>query len=218
MNNKDPVFRSLAIIEENIQKKLTVESLAHSIHLSGSRYQRLFREVTGDSVMNYVTRRRLALAAADLAETNESILDIALKCGYDSHEAFTRSFRAHMGVSPREYRKHRLSVCPAKNRKEKYPMTYSKKIDEIIRNMNRLIVRIRDTAEYTRKNRDAAPDAAAFYSAFWDLIAADADDIADELSAIMSRITDIPQHPAFLPQGRNPEAGTPAERGAKKFF
>ncbi|MCM1190457.1 MAG: hypothetical protein NC541_14325 [bacterium] len=74
-------------------------------------------------------------------------------------------------------------------------MTYSKKIDEIIRNMNRLIVRIRDTAEYTRKNRDAAPDAAAFYSAFRDLIAADADDMADELSAIINRITDIPQHP-----------------------
>ncbi|MCM1190458.1 MAG: AraC family transcriptional regulator [bacterium] len=127
MNNKDPVFRSLAVIEENIQKKLTVESLARSIHLSGSRYQRLFREAVGDSVMSYVIRRRLALAAADLAETDESILDIALKYGYDSHEVFTRSFRAHMGVSPREYRKHRLSVCPEKTRKEKYPIDVFKK-------------------------------------------------------------------------------------------
>lgn len=72
-NNKNPVFRSLAVIEENIQRKLTVESLAKSIHLSRYHYQRLFREIMGDSVMRYVSRRRIALAAADLTETDESI-------------------------------------------------------------------------------------------------------------------------------------------------
>lgn len=193
-NDRDPVFCSLAVIEENIQKKLTVKALADSIHLSRFHYQRLFREALGDSVMGYVTRRRLALAAADLAATDESILSIALKYGYDSHEGFTRSFRAHMGVSPKEYRKYHSSICSTKTGKEKKIMTYSKTTDEIIRNLNYLIVRTRNVAEYTRKNKEMAPEA-AFYSEFWDVAAAGADAMANELGAVLERVTVISRHP-----------------------
>lgn len=195
MSNKEPVFRSLAVIEENIRKKLTVESLADSIHLSRYHYQRIFRETMGESVMGYVSRRRLALAAADLAETDESILTIALKYGYDSHEGFSRSFRSHMGVSPREYRKYHLSIYTTKTGKEQTTMTYSKTTDEIIRNLNNLIAQIRETAEYTRKNKAAAPDAAAFYSGFWDVIAANTDAIAEELGTVLERIINLLQRP-----------------------
>lgn len=193
MSNREPVFRSLAIIEENIRRKLTVEGLAGSIHLSRYHYQRLFRETMGESVMGYVNRRRLALAAEDLAETDESILAIALKYGYDSHEGFSRSFRAHMGVSPREYRKYHLSGYAAKTRKETV-MNYSKTMDEIIRNLNNLIAQIRETAEYTRKNR-AASGTAEFYSGFWDAVAASADGIAEELGTVLKRITNLQQRP-----------------------
>ena len=98
MDHKTPIFRSIAIIEERIHEKLTVEALADSIHFSRFHYQRLFREVVGESVMRYVTRRRLSLAAEDLAKTDAPILYIALKYGYDSHEGFTRSFHSFMGV------------------------------------------------------------------------------------------------------------------------
>ena len=188
-NNKNPVFRSLAVIEENIQRKLTVESLAKSIHLSKYHYQRMFREIMGDSVMRYVSRRRIALAAADLTETDESILAIALKYGYDSHEGFTRSFRAQMGISPKDYRKYHLSVPTVKKQKEKTTMTDSKTIDEIIRSLNNLIVQIREVTAYTRKNKTAAPDTAVFYSEFWDTVATGADAMADELGAMSERIT-----------------------------
>lgn len=195
MSNKEPVFRSLAVIEENIRKKLTVESLADSIHLSRYHYQRIFRETMGESVMGYVSRRRLALAAADLAETDESILTIALKYGYDSHEGFSRSFRTHMGVSPREFRKYHLSIYTTKTRKERTTMTYSKTTDEIIRNLNNLIAQIRETAEYTRKNKAVAPDAAALYSGFWDAIASSTDALADELGTVLECITNLSQRP-----------------------
>lgn len=194
MSNCEPVFRSLAVIEENIRKKLTVDSLADSIYLSRYHYQRIFREIMGESVMGYVSRRRLALAAADLAETNESILSIALKYGYDSHEGFSRSFRAHMGVSPREYRKYHLSNYITKTRKETV-MTDSKTTDEIIRNMNHLIAQIGETAEYTRKNSAASPDGAKIYSGFWDVIAASAEAIAEELGKVLERITSLRQRP-----------------------
>lgn len=194
MDNTNLIFCSLAVIEENIHEKLTVESLAASIHLSKFHYQRMFREAVGDSVMRYVTRRKLSLAAEDLAKTDASILDIALKYGYDSHEGFTRSFRSHMGVSPKEYRKYHLSINSPQTKKERNTMFYSKTTDEIIQNLNNMIVQIKETAAYTRQNKETnARDAATFYSGFWEAIAANTDTLADELTMVLSRVTDITQ-------------------------
>lgn len=119
MSDRTPIFRSLAMIEERIQEKLTVEMLAQSIHFSRYHYQRTFREVVGDSVMAYVTRRKLALAAEELMRTEDTVLEVALKYGYDSHEGFTRSFKAYLGVTPAEFRKYHPSVCFPRVRKEK---------------------------------------------------------------------------------------------------
>ena len=63
MNEKDPIFLSLAMIEERLQEKLTVEILAEGVHFSKYHYQRIFREAVGETVMGYVNRRRLFLAA-----------------------------------------------------------------------------------------------------------------------------------------------------------
>ena len=79
MNGKDPIFRSLAMIEDKIQERLTVEILAAGINLSKYHYQRIFREVVGDTVMGYVTRRKLYLAAEELAGTKDSVLEVALR-------------------------------------------------------------------------------------------------------------------------------------------
>lgn len=192
MNNESPIFRSLAMIEERIQEKLTVESLADSVHFSKYHYQRMFREAVGDSVMRYVTRRKLCLAAEELARKDANVLEIALKYGYDSHEGFTRSFRAHTGVTPTEYRKYhqfiwipsarpfgeqsiansnrKSSSCDRKEmfrlslmrRKEGENMMYTQNTDEMIRELNSLIVQTKETAAYTRKCKEALTDA-AFY-------------------------------------------------------
>ena len=194
MSKTDPIFHSLGIIEKRIQEKLTVESLAESSHLSQFHYQRLFREAVGESVMRYVTRRRLSLAAGELAGTDLSVLEIALKYGYDSHEGFTRSFRAHMGVTPTEYRRHHAFVAPINVQKERSAMTYSKAADDIIRELNGLIIQARETAARTRERPDSQP-VPAFYAPFWEFIAAQAEAMAEELSAALSRVTTLPQQP-----------------------
>ena len=194
MNRTDPIFHSLGIIEKRIQEKLTVESLAESIHLSKFHYQRLFREAVGESVMRYVTRRRLALAAGELAGSDLSVLEIALKYGYDSHEGFTRSFRSHMGITPTEYRKHHALVSPIKVQKERSAMTYSKAADEIIRELNGLIIQAREAAAHTREQQGGKP-VPDFYNPFWEFIAAQAETMTDELSTALSRVTELPQQP-----------------------
>lgn len=99
MNRQEPILKSLAVIEEKIQEKLTVESLAGSLHFSRYHYQRLFREAVGESVMRYVARRRIFLAAKELASTDLSILEIALKYGYDSHEGFSHSLEGITNIA-----------------------------------------------------------------------------------------------------------------------
>lgn len=191
MDNENTVFKSLAIIEENIREKLTVERLAESMHFSKYHYQRIFKEAVGDSVMRYVTKRKLTLAAAELVNTDDSILDIALKYGYDSHEGFSRSFKALMGITPKEYRKYYSSVGSPiiYAEREKSAMMYSKATNAVIRELNGLIVQTKETAVYLRENKACNQDIAGFYSDFWNYIADKTDVIADKLTKTFERLT-----------------------------
>jgi len=103
VDDKSAIFRSLELIENRISEKLTVDNIARAAYFSSNHYQRLFREIVGSSVMEYVTKRKLTLAGRKLLENNADIIDIALEYGYDSREGFSRSFKAYMGVSPTEY-------------------------------------------------------------------------------------------------------------------
>jgi len=151
VDNDNPVFRSLELIESRITEKLTVENIANAVYFSKYHYQRLFREAVGDSVMEYVTKRKLTLAGKALLDSNASIIDIAFEYGYDSREVFTRSFKAYMGISPTEYRKYGLTAISQKTIKERISMFYSKTTDEIIRELNELIAKAKELSGSARK-------------------------------------------------------------------
>lgn len=104
-------------VEANLDQSLTLAGIADKVHLSAYHFARLFRAATGDSLMNYVRGRRLSEAVRLLGEGTDSVLDIALACGFTSHEGFTRAFRKEFGISPITYRKnaHQFRV-PTKRR------------------------------------------------------------------------------------------------------
>lgn len=128
-----------------------------------------------------MTRRKLALAAEELMRTEDTVLEVALKYGYDSHEGFTRSFKAYLGVTPAEFRKYHPSVCFPGVRKEKSAMLYSKTADEIIRKLNRLIVEAGETAAYIRKHREDGGEETASYGVFWEYVAGRVDSLASAM-------------------------------------
>ncbi len=194
MNEKDSIFRSLAMIEERLQEKLTVEILAEGIHFSKYHYQRIFRETVGETVMGYVNRRRLFLAAGELAESRDSVLAIALKYGYDSHEGFTRSFKAHLGVTPTEYRKYHSSIGFPGRKKEERAMMHSKSAEEMVRELNSLIVQAKETAADTRKYKGADGEAAV-YGQVWEFAARRAEDTAGQLEEVLKRVSSVAQNP-----------------------
>jgi AraC family transcriptional regulator len=91
-------------VESNLRRPMTLEGIAGSAGVTASYMTRAFTSATGQSLMRYQRARRLSEAARILALGVPDILPLALDAGYGSHEAFTRAFREHFGVTPESVR------------------------------------------------------------------------------------------------------------------
>lgn len=100
------VLRVQLFIEEHLDQELSLERLAQVAHVSPYHFHRIFKAIVGEGVAEHVRRLRLESAALQLKATGCTVLEIALGAGYGSHEAFSRSFKRHFGVSPTEFRHH----------------------------------------------------------------------------------------------------------------
>ncbi|MBR0752225.1 AraC family transcriptional regulator [Bradyrhizobium jicamae] len=96
----NPAQKALWYIESHLGAPLTLDEISGVAGVSRFHLVRAFAEVTGFSVMRYVRARRLSEAARALAGGAPDILSLALDADYGSHEAFTRAFRDHFGVTP----------------------------------------------------------------------------------------------------------------------
>jgi AraC-like DNA-binding protein len=92
-------------IAEHYNENLSVQMIADSLGISRSYLQILFSRYGKRSIISHINGVRINKAAYLLATTDLGVLDIALSTGYNSRQHFTRAFREHMGLSPREYRK-----------------------------------------------------------------------------------------------------------------
>ena len=95
----------LWVIERNLHQTLTLADLAETCGVSRYHLAHAFGEATGQPVMHYLRGRRLTIAAEALASGAPDILCLALDSGYNSHEAFSRAFRAQFGITPEMVRR-----------------------------------------------------------------------------------------------------------------
>ncbi len=96
---------SLEYIEKNITRRLSLEDIAGASHLSPYHFHRVFRELMGETVNDYVARKRLEYAANYLlCSTNTSITEVATSLGYSSAANFAKAFKQYYGISPTELR------------------------------------------------------------------------------------------------------------------
>jgi AraC family transcriptional regulator len=100
----NPAQKALWYIESHLASALTLDEVAAIGGVSRFHMVRAFAAATGWSVMRYVRARRLSEAARALANGAPDILSVALDADYGSHEAFTRAFRDHFGVTPESVR------------------------------------------------------------------------------------------------------------------
>lgn len=112
MNPLEPLNRALAHLEEHLEDELDVAALARLAHCSEHHFRRMFSTLAGLPLTEYVRKRRLTRAAQDLQEREMRVLDVAVKYGYGSAEAFTRAFQALHGVNPSECRGRPLQAFP----------------------------------------------------------------------------------------------------------
>jgi len=108
------ILRAIRYIEAHLDRPLSLDRLAARASLSTFHFQRLFREVMGESPSEYIRRTRLDRAAIHLLIYPESVLSIALSVGYSSHEAFIRAFHRQFDLTPTQYRQFaRQASIPA---------------------------------------------------------------------------------------------------------
>ncbi|KOU16295.1 AraC family transcriptional regulator [Streptomyces sp. WM6372] len=92
-------------IERHLDQAIEADELARITATSEYHLRRMFSALSGMPLSEYIRRRRLTLAGAEVLAGRETLLDIAVRYGYGSGEAFARAFRAMHGIGPGEARR-----------------------------------------------------------------------------------------------------------------
>lgn len=91
-------------IDQHIAEELSVEKMADMVFIFQNHLTRSFKKKYGKTVIDYITEHRLALAESMLRETNKTVTMIANDVGYFDYVYFSKLFKRHYGMTPREYR------------------------------------------------------------------------------------------------------------------
>ncbi|MGE4292891.1 MAG: GyrI-like domain-containing protein [Desulfovibrio sp.] len=102
---QERILKVLRHIQEHLDRETGVEELARLACFSQAHFHRFFKGMLGESLGEHIRRLRLERSALRLLITEQSVMDLALDAGYDTPEAFSRSFRRMFGASPSEYRR-----------------------------------------------------------------------------------------------------------------
>jgi AraC-like DNA-binding protein len=193
MKHQKAISRAIERIETAIlqSEAISVEQLSREAFFSRYHFQRVFRKITGISVMEYVRKRKLTLAASEISQGAGNILEIAFKYGYQSNEAFTRAFKAFHTVRPSETRRYGIS--------QKYPVFNAgreenmKKAIKLNEELKTYALKLRETADFaalTAKNAGVPPQHVAALTKRTEFLASQIERLAEQLSTL----TDLDAH------------------------
>lgn len=92
-------------LNDNLQKKISLDALSRDIGISKYYLHRLFSEFNGETPNGYLTKIRLEYAKNKLQTSKDPISEIAMACGFDHTAYFSNLFKKHTGLSPSQFRK-----------------------------------------------------------------------------------------------------------------
>lgn len=99
-------YNTMNYLDRHFTEDITVESVAAAMFLNKDYLSHVFKDETGYTVIGYVISLRINRAKVLLAESDQSITDIAAACGYTDFSYFSRLFKKHAKASPSEFRKN----------------------------------------------------------------------------------------------------------------
>ncbi len=103
-NDAITVHSILDWIEENLETPLSLEKVSQRSGYSKWHLQRMFKKETGHSLGQYIRNRKLTEIALKLKDSNEPILYLAERYGFESQQTLTRTFKNYFSVPPHKYR------------------------------------------------------------------------------------------------------------------
>ena len=90
MNYYERIQKSIDYIERNLENIIDLNDAAREAFMSQSNFYRMFFALVGHSVKEYIRLRRMSLAAFEIINSNDKLIDIAVKYGFNSRDSFTR--------------------------------------------------------------------------------------------------------------------------------
>jgi len=128
---EEALLSTLIYIQTHLESDLNLDRLAERAGFSSYHYHRIFREVIGEPVKEYVRRLRIERAAYRLKVSEETILHIAMDAGFKTHESFTRAFTRQFGITPNEFRNNSLRASRERKKQvqPKFIADYSAKAE-----------------------------------------------------------------------------------------
>ncbi len=105
MNWVRTINNAIEFMEGHLTEEITLTEIAKHVNLSAFHFQRAFTLLTDMTPAEYLRKRRLSQAAADLMSGEEKVIDVAMKYCYDSPESFTKAFTRFHGISPIQAKK-----------------------------------------------------------------------------------------------------------------
>ncbi len=104
IKHSDVVFKAMEYIRQNYDRKLSLDDIAQHVYLSRSYLSSLFREEAGQTLFSYINQVRVEKSKLFLMDPSISLAEAAALCGFEDQSYFTKVFRKHTGLSPKQYR------------------------------------------------------------------------------------------------------------------
>lgn len=107
---KEAIVSTIDYIEKNLYNKISLDDISQHTGISKYYLHRIFKSLTGESIIEYVQSRKLTASISELLNTNMRIIDIALDYGFDYEQSYIRAFKKTFGCTPLKVRSDQTSL------------------------------------------------------------------------------------------------------------
>jgi AraC-like DNA-binding protein len=108
-NDYELIHKVLNYIQNNFTKDISLKSIAYEFNYSYNYLSKYLNKVLGISFVDFINQNRISYASYLLTNSDDTITDIAYKCGYSSIRSFNRNFFSITNTTPKNYRNSKLS-------------------------------------------------------------------------------------------------------------
>lgn len=106
----EAISEAVSYIEKHITEDITMYDVADHVHISPFYFHKGFGILCGYTLTEYIRNRRLALAGQELLTNDSTVMELAIKYGYESPDSFTKAFTRFHGHSPSSVRKNKAMI------------------------------------------------------------------------------------------------------------